>query len=246
MDVVPGVLEVAVLPHRAEALVVRRDRVVVPARSTTGGSAGSSRRPGCCRGCRADAACARRTTASSDPCRASPASRRWRPPWRPGAAASRTPARRWPGPGSWRRRSAAPSATTRSRTWVRLRSACSQPRCLGVDECRSRGSGWRLVCGRVPVVVATGCRPRGLAVCLAPGGDHHRDAEHLTLVEHAARAEVVQAEQLGGPGVVADGEAGGGLTGPHTCRTIVRSGWPGHGRRPRPRLGTSVAAVASR
>ena len=76
----------------------------------------------------------------------------------------------------------------------------------------------------------------GLAAGAAYGGQHDRDPQHLAAAQRAPRTEVVEADKLGGPGVVADREPGRGVARPDG----VPHDRPVRVSRPRGALGTGL------
>ena len=94
----------------------------------------------------------------------------------------------------------------------------------------------------------------GMAAGLAGRGDDDRDPEHLAAVERARGAQPVQPDQLGGPGVVAHGQAG--RPSHRGVRRVARSpgrdgpatGWPEQptGQRPGSSSGSSCGSSSGR
>ena len=195
-DVGPGLAVQAVLADRAEPLVVGADRVATRSRSRRRAPASSSTPAVAlsCRRCR----CRSRPAYSSIQragARAAPASRRSR---------RRSEARSICQPDSCQATARASCGSTPVRARRRAPCAVRWP-------CRAGRRGGRGV-ARWARGAAAALRGAGLAV--GQRGDHDRDLEVLADAEPGAAAEVVVADQLGRPGVVADGEPGRGLAGP--------------------------------
>ena len=153
------------------------------------------------------------------------------------------------------------------------RSICQPDSChdtasasWGSTPCRRARGGHRPAHGAVRAGSRSRCAPLmgplvgplvGLVLaagphCCAARRDHHRDLEVLADMDPAVGTEVVVGDQLGGPGMVADRQAGGGLPGPdpvvhdpatggQVAAAAVRTG-----RQPRTRAAPTSPAASSR